>query len=201
MDELKKIIEFLKTNNADESLIKVAEGLKPAQVTLETVKDFLENNEEGKKFLQSQKDAAVTKGIETFKEKTLPKLVDEEIAKRYPPESEEQKKLRELMEKQEKLEREIKRKELLAVATKTAAEKGLPVQLVEKFIGEDEESTLKNLETFESVFAESVKAAVEGKFKVNGREPGGNGGEPPKDPAQMTDEEFFSMRLKEENQN
>jgi DNA-binding transcriptional MerR regulator len=200
MEELKKIIEFLKANNADESLIKTAEGLKPAEITLETVQDFLEKNEGGKKFLQSQKDAAVTKGIETFKEKTLPKLVEEEISKRYPPETEEQKKLRELTEKQTKLEREIKRKELLAKATQIAAEKGLPVQIIEKFIGDDEDTTMKNLETFENVFSESVKAAVDGKFKTNGREKAG-GGEPPKDYEKMTDEEFFQARLSQENKN
>jgi len=190
--DLKEIVEFLKKNEASDEMVKFLEGLKT--VNLDSVKDFLENDEAGKKFLQSQKDAAVTKGIATFKEKTLPGLIEEEIKKQFPEETEEQKRMRELENKQKKLEEELKRKELLARAQQIAIEKQLPLEIVDRFLGDDEESTVQNLDLLAGVYSKAVEKAVEEKFKEFGREtpPGGPG--PGKNYDEMSDEEFFKTR-------
>jgi hypothetical protein len=172
-------------------------GLKT--VTLDSVKEYLEKDEAGKKYLQSINDAAVTKGINTFKEKTMPGLIEEEIKKKFPDETEEQKKLRMLTEDQEKLKAEIKRKDLLNKAISIATEKKLPLKLVEKFLGDDEEATIKNLELLETEYNGAITSAVEEKFKENGRTPPTPPITPPVDYSKMTDDQYYSERLKEQN--
>lgn len=175
--DLEKLIAFLKEKEASAEVLSFVEGLKP--VSVETVKDFVENNEDGKRLLASLTDAKVTKGIESWKGNNLQKAIDEEIAKRYPPETEEAKKLRELEKKQNDLLAELKKKDLLTAAIKKATEKGLPIGLIDRFLGDDEESTEKNLGAFEEQWKKAVEAQVEQKFKAGGREPGAGGTPPP----------------------
>jgi len=195
--KMKEILDFLKANNASAELISAAESLKA--VNLDSVKEFLEKDEAGRKYLQSQKDAAVTKGIETWKEKTMPEVLEEEIKKRFPEETPEQKRIRELELKQKKLDEEIKRKDLLNKAMGIATEKKLPVKIIDKFLGEDEETTLANIDLLESVYSEAVKNAVEERFKEGGRDGAGSGGGNEKPLDKMSDEEYFATRLENKN--
>lgn len=144
-------------------------------LTLDAVQKWLSESEEGKKWLQSQKDAHFSKGLETWQKNNLSKLIDEEINKRYPPETEEQKQLRELKQQFEQEKQLRIRQELKTSALSYATEKGLPTALVDFFIGEDHEKTMENMAAFEKVFHASVQAAVEAKFKENGRTPAGGG--------------------------
>lgn len=193
--DIAQITELLKNANAPQEAIAFVQGLKP--VTSETVKDFIENNEEGKKLFNSLADQRVTKGIESFKANNLQKILDDEIAKRYPPESEEKKKLRELEQSQQALLREIRRKELTNKALQIATEKKLPVKIIDRFIGDDEESTLKNIDLLADVYSKAIEAGVSERFKEGGREPGASpGGAPPQDDSKLSDEEWFKKRVK-----
>lgn len=145
-----------------------AQGL---QLTLDVVQKFVNENDDAKKWLQSLTDSRVTEAIKTYEKKTLPKKLEEEIAKRYPPETPEQKQLRELQQKLEQIEQEKIRETLRNKALSVATEKQLPTKLIDFFVGQDEETTLKNLSVFEEVFASAVQQAVEARFKEAGRQP------------------------------
>jgi Domain of unknown function (DUF4355) len=145
-----------------------AQGL---QLTLDAVQKFVNENEEARKWLQSLTDSRVTEAIKTYEKKTLPKKVEEEIAKRFPPETPEQKQLRELQQKLEQIEQEKIRETLRNKALSVATEKQLPTKLVDFFIGQDEETTMKNLSVLEEVFSAAVQQAVEARFKDGGRNP------------------------------
>ncbi len=176
--DLEKLLAFLKEKEASEDVVKFVEALKP--VTSETVKDYVENTDEGKKLLQSLTDAKVTKGIETFKANNLQKILDDEIAVRYPPETADAKRLRELEKRITDQETVIKKKDLLTTAIKKATEKGLPIDIIDRILGEDEESTEKNLNLFEESWKKAIEAHVNDKFKQGGRDLGGAaGGTPP----------------------
>lgn len=171
LEQIKELIEQNKDNEEVQSYLR-------GFVTLEGAQKYLEESEEGKKWLQAQKDAHFTKGLDTWKQKTLPDLmksqVDEEISKRFPAETEEQKQLAALRE-EVRQEREARtREKLVNQATKHAVEQGLPVDLVEHFIGQDEESTFGNLEKLSNVWqshAEKLKSDVTNQvLKDNGRE-------------------------------
>ena len=183
--DLEKLIAFLKEKEASEDVVKFVEGLKP--VTSETVKDYVENTDEGKKLLQSLTDAKVTKGIETFKTNNLPKILDDEIAKRYPPETPEAKKLRELEKQINDQADMLKKKDLLTSAIKKAGEKGLPINIIDRLLGDDEETTEKNLNLFEEEFKKAIEAKVNEKFIQGGREPGGTAGGTPPVPEEKTE--------------
>ncbi|MEI2392201.1 DUF4355 domain-containing protein [Priestia megaterium] len=150
----------------------------PPALTLDAVQAFVKDNPEGKTWLQSFADTRVTEAIKTYENKTLPKKLDEEIAKRYPAETEDQKKLRELQQQMDSLKNENLREALRNKALSVATEKNLPSKLVDFFIGKDEESTISNLGVLEDIFSTSVQQAVEARFKEGGRDPkppGGNG--------------------------
>ncbi|UQD52316.1 ribonuclease [Bacillus methanolicus] len=167
------------------------------QLTLDAVQQFVNENDDAKKWLQSLTDSRVTEAIKTYEKKTLPKKLEEEIAKRFPPETPEQKQLRELQQKLEQIEQEKIRESLRNKALSLATEKQLPTKLVDFFIGQDEESTLKNLGMFEEVFSAAVQQAVEAKFKEGGRNP--NPATPPGQP--LTREAIEKMTPEEINKN
>lgn len=191
---VKDILEFVKSNSGKPEMITFLEGLKT--LDHESVKDYLEKDESGKNMLKSLNDAAVTKGIATFKEKSLPGLIEDEIKKKFPAETEADKKLRTLEAEQQRLTAEIKKKDLQNKAISLATEKKLPLKLVDRFIGDDEETTIRNIELFEAEYGNSLKTAVESKFKEEGRTPPPNT-PPPVDFSKMSDDEYFQTRLKD----
>jgi hypothetical protein len=139
--------------------------------SLDDIKRLSMEDESVKNWLQSEKDRNFTKGLETWKEKTLPQLLEEEIKKRYPEETEEQRELRELKSQIEQIKKEKERESLRAKAKDFAIENKLPSSLVDFFIGSDDETTTNNLQTLEKVWNEALKTAVGETFKANGREP------------------------------
>lgn len=169
LEQLKEIIESNKDNQEIQSYIK---GLA---MTPDGVQAYLES-EEGKKILQPKLDQYFTKGLDSWKQKTLPTVLEEEINKRFPPESEEKKQLRELSQKLQQIESEKQRETLKNKAITQATQKQLPLELVDFLVSDTEESTQANLTLLEKVWNESLKKSVEEKFKENGRNPHGNGG-------------------------
>ena len=167
------------------------------QLTLDAVQKFVNENEEARKWLQSLTDSRVTEAIKTYEKKTLPKKVEEEIAKRFPPETEEQKQLRELRQKLEEIEQEKIRETLRNKALSVATEKQLPTKLIDFLVGQDEESTMKNLAVLEEVFSSAVQQAVEARFREHGRTP-----KPPSgDNSPLTKEMIEKMTPEEINAN
>src|SRR5690554_3311788 len=143
--------------------------------------DQLAKDEAFQKWLQSEKDRHFSKGLETWKENNLSAIVEEEIKKRYPEETEEQRQLRELKAQFEKLQLEKQREAIRNQAYKQANEKGLPLELLDFFVADDEEKTSANLEVFEKVWNAAVQAQVNQTFKANGREPHGSSEPSPND--------------------
>jgi hypothetical protein len=195
--DLKSILEKLAKGEAltsDElSFMKALKTINP-----DSVKDYLEKDEAGKKLLNSITDARVTKGIETFKKETMPSLIEEEIKKKFPAETEEQKRLRLLEEDNKKFQNDVKRERLLNKAISIANERKLPLKLIDRFLGDDEETTIKNIELLEAEYNSAITSAVESKFKEHGREPGNNDKNTPPDYSKMTDEQYFQQRLSEQ---
>lgn len=172
LEQIKQLIEANKDNQEVQSYLAGLNKLTP-----EGVKGYLDT-EEGKKILQPRLDAYFTKGLETWKEKTLPSVVEEEIKKKFPGETEEQKRLRILEEELSKERQARLKSELQNKATTLATQKGLPIELVAYFVGQDEDTTVNNLTVLENIWQQAIEKAVEAKFKENGRTPpaGGGGG-------------------------
>ena len=182
-DELKGVISELGWNSNSQEL----------QFD-DRVKTFLETNQSARSYLDSLKDSHASKAINTWKEKTMPSLLEQEISKRYPSESPESKKLKELERKIEEAERKALEATLKSRAREIASEKQLPISLVDNFLGQDEETTLKNLETFHQTFNEEVQKAVEAKMASGGRDPNSD---KKKDGKTFTSEDVMKMKSSE----
>ena len=130
-------------------------------MTIEEVKKFMEENEEGKRWLDSERD----------------KHLKKEVLELYPEETPDKKQLRELNVKIEKMESEKQREVLKNKALTIAAEKKLPInKIIDLVLGNDEESTVSNIGRFEEIFGASVQIAVEERLKSNGYTPPNTGG-------------------------
>ncbi|NWF39998.1 DUF4355 domain-containing protein [Bacillus sp. 8A6] len=164
---IEEIKQFLEQNKENEE-VKAFVGELSA-VSADKVKGFLET-EEGKKVLQPRLDQHFTKGLETWKANNLEKIVEEEVSKRNPSKTPEQIEVEKLRKEIEAEKAARNRETLVNKALKAADEKKLPKDVIDFFIGENEESTIENLGKLEESFNAAVQAAVDAKFKESGRE-------------------------------
>ncbi|MEC3737039.1 DUF4355 domain-containing protein [Bacillus safensis] len=164
---IEEIKQFLEQNKENEE-VKAFVGELSA-VSADKVKGFLET-EEGKKVLQPRLDQHFTKGLATWKENNLEKIVEDEVSKRNPSKTPEQLEIEKLRKDMESERNARNREKLVNTALKVADKKMLPKDVIDFFIGENEESTIENLGKLEESFNAAVQAAVDAKFKESGRE-------------------------------
>jgi len=147
--------------------------VKVPELTLEGIEKFLNENEDGKKWMQSKLDSYTTKGLATYKtnfmEKDLPKLLNDEITKRYPAETESDKKLRELEVKFQESEKDKHNARLQSKLLKVANESKIPDFFVDYAIDKDEESSITRLKELGTKYTETVNSSVEARMAEFGR--------------------------------
>lgn len=170
IENFNEIPEYIEANKGSEDVTKFLNGFS----TLDVFKEKVNSDPAFKSFLDSAKDVHANKALETWKTNNLQKLIDEAVTKANPSETPEQKMIRELTEKINKSEKNAQRKELINNALKIAQEKKLPTSIIDYFIGEDEETTIKNLETLENVFTEYVNSMADERLKGGYKPPKGN---------------------------
>lgn len=135
------------------------------EITLEQFKNAITNNLECKGYFDSLCDKSVSKrldkGIESWKEKNLQTIIENEINKRYPQKTEteikfekQQKALEKAQEEKRQLELQIKYHDLMA-------ENNLPMDILDFVAGKDIESTISNIERFKKLTDEYVADKVQ----------------------------------------
>jgi polyhydroxyalkanoate synthesis regulator phasin len=172
---LEEIKQYLNENKDNED-VKAYLGELSA-VSADKVKGFL-NTDEGKRLIQPDLDRYHNKSLESWKTNNLESIIEEEVRKRNPEKTPEQLKIEELEKKIQDAENARIRGELVNKAFKVADEKALPKDVIDFFIGENEEKTLENLSKFEETYTAALQKAVDERFKTGGREvPGGDKGD------------------------
>jgi len=159
------------TNTQTEATQITEQQTEQKTFTVDDFKSFLESNDEAKKILQAERDRAVTKGIETWKTNNLDSIINDKIKELFPEETAEQKRLRELEQKYQNMEKKAKISTLKNKVLNQLTETGLSTKLADVLVGEDEESTMSRFNLVKEIWENSLKAAVEQKFKENGRTP------------------------------
>ncbi|AKA71966.1 DUF4355 domain-containing protein [Clostridium scatologenes] len=157
IENFKEIEDYFTTNKDSEDV----KNFRSSILNVDNVKSFLENNEDGKKYINSYADTRVSKGIETFKQNNLQKLINDEIAKRNPSTDPKDKALADLQKEMERMKAESARKDLTNKALKVAQEKKIPSDLINFFVGQDEESTKNNLSVLEKALETYSQKAKE----------------------------------------
>lgn len=175
--KFEEVKSYINENKETEEVKTYLQELSP--LTVEGVKDYLTTNQEGKSWIDSVKDKHLSKGLETWKSNNLEKLIDEEIKTRFPEKDEKEIEVEKLRAEVQKMQLEKQREVLTNKAIKIANDKHLPLSLVDFFIAENEESTVKNLSVLEEVFSKSVQSEVEKRLK-------GDGYTPPKEDRKQT---------------
>ena len=162
-------------NNNEELSNKV----KLSFLTPENVNGFLETTE-GKQLIQPKMDSYFSKGLDTWKNNNLQKLIDEEVSRRNPAETPEQKAIRELQQQMAQANAEKVKAEQIALGQAIASEKGLPTSLVPYFIGDNESDTRTKLNFLEMEYKSTLEKQVEARLKSSNTTPngplGGQGG-------------------------
>lgn len=169
-ENVEQMVSYLEENKSNEDLKPVFEKFSTKEeIDIEKAKTFIEQNEDGKKYLDSLKDKHFSKGLETWKQNNLDKIVQDKLKELNPQLSPEQLKIKELEDKFNQAQREIMNEKLRVKARDIAREKELPFNVIENLLGEDEETTQRNLETFETTWKEAIQAEVEKRMAGNGR--------------------------------
>jgi len=193
---LEQVKEFLANNSESEDVKEYLESFKQdADVNLDIIKSKIESDEDVKSFIDSIKDKHSSKALETWKTNHLEGLINEEIRQRFPEKDEKDIKLQELSNKIEAMEREKTQERLKNVALKAATNKGLPVDLVDYFIGANEEMTLENLGKLEDVFNSHLETSVKERLKDTSYAPPKSGSK-----NEYTTEDFGKMSPEEINE-
>ncbi|NFD31027.1 DUF4355 domain-containing protein [Clostridium botulinum] len=168
--ELLELIKDIEDDKDVDEILATSElankfgGLDMFKQKINTDKDF-------KSFIDSLKDTHLNKGLETWKQNNLQSLIDDKIKELYPEEDPKDTELVKLKQEMENMKREKIKEQLTNKALKIATEKGLPTDLVDYFIGQDEETTNKNLETLEKVFTDKLETTVKERLKDNSYTP------------------------------
>ena len=163
---LEEILEFVNVKEGQEQAL--ADYLAGKLISPEGVKTYLDTTE-GKKVLQPILDRYHNKGLESWKQNNLESLIEEEVSRRNPAETDEQKRIRKLEQQLAEERDNRKRTELSAYAQRMIAEKGLPSDTVKFVLGSDEDSTETNIETLSRLISDSVQNQVKSRFRDTGR--------------------------------
>ena len=142
-----------------------ADLINKDNLTLEELKNIINTNDGFKAWLNSEKDRHFSTSLNTWKENNLAKEVEKEISKRYPAETEEQKKLRDLELKLQSMEQESKMKELKANTMKVINDKKLDSEIIDFVLSDNEEVTNAKIDKLEGLIEKLAAQRLEEKHK------------------------------------
>ena len=161
--ELKDVQTFLTENKDKDDVKTFVAGLNP--VTLDRVKEFVGKDKDATSWFDSEKDNHTKTALKTWQDNNLDKYYQDRYKKEHPDADPKDTALAEVKAQLEQMKADNAHKDLTAKALKMAADKKLPSELVNFFIGKDENETKKNLTSLEKTFTEKVNAAVEERLK------------------------------------
>lgn len=174
--ELMALINNLEDNDSVDDILKESDFAK-SLINVDNFKELIHTDKSFRSFMDSMKDRYSTKALETWKENNLQKLIDEKVKELYPEDDPKDLELKKVQQELERMKREAQTEKLRTVALKTASEKKLPTDLVDYFLGQDEDSTLENLNKLEKIMTSHLETQVKERLKDNSYIPP-KGGEP-----------------------
>lgn len=182
--ELLKLIEKAGDDENIDSLLEnsdLAKSLQASGLTLEVFKEKIKTDKEFKAFIDSENDKYHSKALKTWRDNNLEKELEPFIKEKYPELVTDpvQKKVLELEKELEKERQANARKDLLAEAIKYANKKGIKLKSIDKFLGDDLDSTKANLDELADDWFEGLEAISTEKMKQSSYVPGkGSDGKP-----------------------
>jgi hypothetical protein len=166
-DLLKMIENISDESSVDEILTQsdFAKSLVNSGLTLDAFKEKLQSDKSFIGFMDSARESHFTKALETWKTNNLDKLVQTKVKELYPEQDPKDLEVANLKKMIEDMQKDQIKKDLTNKAFKVANEKKLPVELIDFVVGNDEETTMKNIETLSSIFAKHDEEIKTGLLK------------------------------------
>lgn len=180
----KDLLEKIKNAKDDEDInsllagTDIEETFKGEEPTLDVFKGKIKSDKVFQQFMDSERDTYHSKALKTMKEKgTWENEFSNELHTKYPDliTDPTQKELIQLKADLEKERAANARKDLLTEAVKYANEKGIKLSAIDKFLGDDLDTTKSNLDKLAEDWSKGIEAVVEQKMKVNSYIPGISG--------------------------
>ncbi|WP_139692540.1 DUF4355 domain-containing protein [Sporolactobacillus terrae] len=173
MTDLNEVQQFITDNQDNDEVQAYLSGLNP--INVDKLQKFVSEDENGKKWFDSERDKFTSKSIETWKSNNLEKLLESKIKERFPEDDPKDIELKNIKAQLAQMQQEKTHETLLNKATKIANEKHLPLNLIDYFVGSDEDSTNSNLTKLEEVWNSSLSSAIEAKLKDSSYTPPAGG--------------------------
>lgn len=175
--DLLKLIEKAGDDENIDSLLSnsdLAKSLVNSGLTLDAFKEKIKNDKDFKSYLDGEKDKHHKKAFETWKENNLEKELEPFIKDKYPDliTDPTQKELMEIKKQLADEKASNARKDLLTQVMKYAADKKLPVSIVEKCLGEDFDKTKDVIDSVADDWSKGLEALTTEKMKSNSYIPG-----------------------------
>ncbi len=146
-------------------------------LTLDEVKNFVESSDDGKKYLQTYGDKRVTDGIKTWKDKNLQTLINDEVLKATgKKKTPEQIKIEELEKQFNEQKAKAERAETVAKYKDVLAEKKIPMEMIDYFLTDNDETTSTRIDNFSTYVNDMVKNGVKEQISDGNYTPPGENG-------------------------
>jgi len=169
VENIGEITTYLEANKENAEVQTLLDGFKVAP-TLEAFKAKL-NDADFKSFLDSENDKHSAKSLKTWQENNLDKVYQERFLKENPAADPRDLALKNLQAQFDKAQSDSARKDLTNKTLKQFQDKKLPTDLVDFFVGADDEITTKNLEKFMATMAAHDEAIKTEFAKTNSYTP------------------------------
>lgn len=177
--DLIKLIENIEDENSvDEVLSKsdFAKSLLQSGLTLNAFKEKM-NEPEFKSYLDSVKDKHFDKALETWKSNNLQTLINDEVLKATgKKKTPEQLKIEELEKKMLESEAKAQKAEKVAKYKDVLAENKIPMEMIDYFLTDDDETTNTRIDNFKVFVDEIVNTNVKEKIASGSYTPPGENG-------------------------
>lgn len=177
--DLLKLIENIEDEaSVDEVLSKsdFAKSLLQSGLTLNAFKEKM-NEPEFKSYLDSIKDKHFEKALETWKSNNLQTIINDEVLKATgKKKTPEQLKIEELEKRMLESEAKAKKAERIAKYKDVLAEKKIPMEMIEYFLTDDEETTMTRIDNFKTFVDDIVNTSVKEKIASGSYTPPGENG-------------------------
>jgi len=177
--DLLKLIENIEDEaSVDEVLSKsdFAKSLLQSGLTLNAFKEKM-NEPEFKSFLDSIKDKHFEKALETWKSNNLQTIINDEVLKATgKKKTPEQLKIEELEKRMLESEAKAKKAERIAKYKDVLAEKKIPMEMIEYFLTDDDETTMARIDNFKTFVDDIVNTSVKEKIASGSYTPPGENG-------------------------
>ncbi|UWD50633.1 DUF4355 domain-containing protein (plasmid) [Clostridioides difficile] len=175
--EMIELLQNVEDESEIDSLLENFKSKEPKSPTIDEFKALILSDSNFKSFMDKENNNYYSEKLEHFKKNDMQTLINAEVLKRTSTnETDEQKAIRELNEKLDRLEKEKRHTEMISKYKDILVEKKIPTNLIEYLLSDDDEKTIANIDIFENSMKKYIQSRVDERIKDGSYTPPGKEG-------------------------